>query len=77
MSEAVIVALITGLFSVIAVIVTNISSNRKIQAQLDKQQAVFGEQLKELQRRVEVHNSVIERTYELERKVSVLEEKTK
>ena len=61
MTEAVIVALITGGLSLLGVIFTNMASNRKIQSQLSTSQAVTDTQLKELTREVREHNNFAKR----------------
>lgn len=77
MSDAVLVALITGGFSVLAVIMTNVAANRNMQAQMDKQLALFQQRLADLADRVSKHNNVIDRTYALEQRVTVQDEKIK
>ena len=79
MDSGVIVAIITGVFSVLAILLTNIASNKAIAAKLDKQHAVFEaivtEKIGTLQKTVEKHNQVIDRTYKLEQKTAVIEQK--
>ena len=62
--ESVVTAVVTGVLTLIGVLVFNSKSQAVIQVKLD-----------ELSRRVEKHNQVIERQYEVERRVSVLESK--
>ena len=66
MSGAIIVALITGGLSLVGVIISNASSNRRVEASLEKAQAVTDTKIDELTRQVHLHNGVIERTYKLE-----------
>lgn len=84
MSEAVIVALISGGVTLIGIIASHFSTIDK----LDKQSAVADEKIngkinvlqadiRTLSNRVEAHNKVVERTYQLERRADVLEEKIK
>lgn len=47
----------------------------KLQAKLENFQAVTNEKIDELSRRVESHNKIVERTYQLEQKVQVQEER--
>lgn len=70
MDNAVIVALITGACSVLAVIVSNASSNRQIDIKLDKTVAVLEERIAHLTSQVEKHNEVITRTYECEKDIA-------
>lgn len=73
--NAVIVAFITGGLSLIGVIITNISSNKKIENQLEVAMAVTNTKLDALTKQVEKHNQVIERTYKLEQAVEDLQKK--
>ena len=60
----VLVAVITGIATVAAVIVTNRKSN-----------ALIAYRLEQLEKKVDLHNSVIERTYKLEEHTAVMDEK--
>ena len=62
MSEAIIVALITGGLSLIGVIVSNNRTAQSMDAKLDKQQAVTETKLEELTREVRAHNNFAQRT---------------
>ncbi len=66
MSEAILVAFITGGLSLLGVYISN-----------RKSAAVIEYRLKELEKKQDKHNSVIERTYALEEKVALHEEKIK
>lgn len=55
--EAVIAATVTGVLSVIGIIITNMQSNRKIEHQLDTAQAVTDCKIDELTREVREHNN--------------------
>ena len=74
MSEAIIVAIITGGLSLIGVIVSNNrtaqSMDKSMDAKLDKQQAVTETKLEELTREVRAHNNFA-------RRVPILEEQMK
>ena len=70
MSEAIIVAIITGGLSLIGVIVSNNRTAQSMDAKLDKQQAVTETKLEELTREVRAHNNFAQR-------VPVLEEQMK
>lgn len=66
MSESIIVALITGGLSLLGVYMAN-----------RKSQALVEYRLSELQKQAEKHNQIIERTYSLEERMAVNEEKIK
>ena len=59
--EAIIVALITGVLSLAGVIISNSISNRKVEANLEKAQAVTDTKIEELTREVREHNNFAQR----------------
>ena len=71
MSEAVIVAIITGGLSLIGVIVSNNHTAQSMDAKLDKQQAVTETKLEELTREVRAHNNFAQRVPVLEEQIKV------
>ena len=73
--SSIIVAIITGGLSLLGVIITNITSNRKIEHQLEVSMAVTNAKLEDLTKQVEKHNQVIERVYHCEDTDKLLEEK--
>lgn len=88
MSEAIIVALITATGAVLAQLIISRASAKELFAKLDKQSEVTDEKIKgridvlqadlrTLSNRVDAHNKVVERTYKLEQRVEVLDEKAK
>lgn len=72
MSESILVALITGAASVLAVFVTNSKANTEMDAKLDKAQAITDTKLDELTREVRQHNDFARRIPVLEEKISVV-----
>jgi len=92
MSDAVLVALITVGANIILQVVLaaaqskdllekfrseSLLADEKIKAEIKANNALIYEKIDELSRRVEKHNSVIERTYNLETKVARQEEQIK
>ena len=75
MSEAIIVAIITGGLSLIGVIVSNNrtaqSMDKSMDAKLDKQQAVTETKLEELTREVRAHNNCAQRIPVMEEQIKV------
>ena len=75
MSEAIIVAIITGGLSLIGVIISNNhtaqSMDKSMDAKLDKQQAVTETKLEELTREVREHNNFAKRVPVLEEQIKV------
>jgi hypothetical protein len=70
--ETVITALITGCLSLTGVILTCLSSNRKIESQLEKAQAVTDTKLDELTREVREHNGFARRMPVVEEQIKVI-----
>ena len=75
--ENIIVALITGVASVVAVVITNNASNMKMQQTQAVQQAVTDEKITELTREVRAHNGFAERIPVIEEKISVINNRIK
>lgn len=81
MSDGIIIALITGACAIIGQLIISRMSSKELYDKLDKQSEVKDTELKgeisvikteiiDLRKQVEKHNSVIERTYVLEKEVA-------
>ena len=70
MDADVMVAIVRGLCVAIPSVIATISSNQK-------SQALINYKIEELEKKVEKHNTVIERTYALEDEVHIIQEKMK
>lgn len=75
MSEAILVALITGLVTLIGNILAIISSSRKTANNLEKAQAVTDTKIDELTREVREHNNFASRIPVIEARIDNLEKK--
>lgn len=73
----IIIALITGVCSVAGVIITTSASNRKLQQQLEVNQAVVNTKIENLTEEVRKHNNFTVRVPILEEQVSTLQEEMK
>lgn len=71
MTEAIIVALITGGLSLLGVLITSSKTARDVAAKLDKRQAVTDTKLEELTREVREHNNFAQRVPVLEEQIKV------
>lgn len=71
MSEAIIVAIITGGLSLIGVIVSNNRTSQSMDAKLDKQQAIMDTKLEELTREVRMHNNFAQKIPVMEEQIKV------
>ena len=72
MSEAFLVAIITGSSRLIGVIVSNNRTAQNMDAKLDKQQAITETKLEELTREVRAHNNFVQRVPVLEEQIKVV-----
>lgn len=68
--EGIIAAIITGVLSLVGVVISNLAANAKMSKELEKAQAVTDIKIEELTREVREHNNFAKR-------VPVLEEKAK
>lgn len=77
MTTEVIVAIVTGIFTLAGVIATVISGNRKTQAQIKATSELTQYRIAELEKKQDKHNGLIERMYQVEKDVKLLDEKQK
>lgn len=88
MSDGVLAALISGVISLVGVIVTVVVANRKMMAEIDKKSEVKDMELKgevavikteiaELRKSQDKHNSMIERMYAAEKEITRVQEQVK
>lgn len=68
--EGIIASIVTGVLSLIGVVISNLAANAKMSKDLEKAQAVTDTKIEELTREVREHNNFA-------RRVPVLEEKAK
>ena len=73
----IIVAIVTGVATVIAVVLTNSRNSREMDAKLEKAQAVTETKIDELTREVRIHNGFAQRIPVLEEKMSVADNRIK
>jgi len=67
----IIVAIISGVVTLAGVIASNVSTNKKMQHQLEVSQAVMNTKIEELTREVREHNNFARRMPVLEEKMNV------
>ena len=72
MDSAIIVSIITGFLSLAGIIITNVSSNRKIEHQLEVHQAVTETKLENLTQEVRKHNNFATRVPVIEKDIEFL-----
>ena len=75
------ISVITGLISAGAAILVCLINNHYQRAESDKKHEsnimLISYRLEQLEKKVDLHNNIIERTYDLEKKVDVMEEQVK
>lgn len=72
MSDAIVVALITGVLGLLGTIYANNRAAKDMDAKLDKQQAIMDTKLEELTREVRAHNNFAQRVPVLEEQIKVI-----
>ena len=77
MTETVLAALIGAVASIIVCVINNNANHKKLLAELEKQNALQTYRLEQLEKKVDKHNTVIERTFKLEEAQAVLTEQIK
>ena len=75
MDTGIIVALITGAFTFAGVLVTVVVSNRKTSEQVKAQAELTRYRIDQLEKKQDKHNTLIERMYDVEERLGVLEER--
>ena len=73
--ETIIVSVITSVVGLAGIIISNMQANKKIEIQLDKQQAITETKLEELTREVRAHNDFARRIPVIENRLDNLEKK--
>ena len=72
METEIIVAIITGIFAFLGVVITNYSSNKKVEQKLETSQAVTDTKIDELTREVREHNNFAKRMPVVEEQIKVI-----
>lgn len=75
MNPTILASLISALSAIVVCMINNHFQNQKVQKAHNDNIVLISYRLEQLEHKVDKHNNLIERTYELERKTSVLEEK--
>lgn len=77
MSAEIVVAIVSGCFTFLGVVVTVIVGNKKSAKKVEEQTELTLYRIKELEKKQNQHNNLIERTYELEGAVRELQHEVK
>jgi len=73
----IIAALISAAAAIAVCVINTNGQNKKILVELDKRDSIQAYRLEQLEKKVDRHNSVIERTFNLEKRSEILDEKLK
>lgn len=68
-TENIVVAIITGIFTTIGVIVSNVASNRKNSVEQAKRDQKLEDKIQELTDRVDAHNGMLDRITNIEKSI--------
>lgn len=77
MRTEVIVALVTGIFTLAGVIITVLFGNKKTEKQIKEQNDLTLYRIQQLEIKQNQHNKLVERMYSAEERIHVLEERQK
>ena len=75
--ETIIASLISAGAAIVVCVISSGAQHRKMMAELDKRDALQAYRIEQLEKKVDKHNNVIERTYALEKRADLFEEKFK
>ena len=68
-TENIIVAIVTGIFATIGVVVSNVASNRKNAVEQAKRDTKLEDKIQELTNRVDAHNGMLDRIANIEKSI--------
>ena len=75
MWETIIGSVISAITAIVVCMINANSNHKKLLAELEKHDELQAYRIEQLERKQDKHNNLIERTYELERRADVNEEK--
>lgn len=76
-SEGIIISIITSVFALLGVIITALYGNRATKKNIKEQTDLTIYRIEQLEKKQDKHNKLVERMYNVEEKVGLLEEKIK
>lgn len=77
MAGTIIAALISAAAAILVCIINNNANHQKLLSELEKRDALQAYRIEQLEKKVDKHNNVIERTYHLEEAEAVIREQIK
>lgn len=76
MNPTILASLISALSAIVVCMINNHFQNQKVQKAHNDNIVLISYRLEQLEQKVDKHNNLIDRTYDLERRAAVLEEKS-
>ena len=77
MDGGVIVALVTGVFTLAGVVITVVAGNKSTAKQINENSKVTLYRIEQLEKKQDKHNTLIDRMYEAEENIKLLNERQK
>lgn len=77
MSAEIVVAIVSGMFTLMGVIITVIYGNKNTEKKIKEQSDTTIYRIEQLEKKQDKHNNLIERMYAAEDKINILEERQK
>ena len=75
--ETIICSLISAIAAIVVCIINSNVQQQKMLSEMDKRDALQTQRIEQLEKKMDKHNNLIERTYRLEEAVKVTDEKLK
>lgn len=75
--ETIAAAVISALSAIVVCIINSNAQHKKLLAELEKRDALQAYRIEQLEKKVDKHNNLVERTYRLEERTELQEEKIK
>lgn len=75
--ETVYASVISALAAIVICVINNHTQHKKTVAEIEKMNNLQQFRIEQLEKKMDKHNNLIERTYKLEQKEAILEEKVK
>lgn len=77
MTGTIIAALISATAAIVVCIINNNANHKKLLTELEKRDALQAYRIEQLEKKVDKHNNIVERTYRLEEAEAVMKEQIK
>lgn len=77
MTGTTIAALISATAAIVVCIINNNANHKKLLTELEKRDALQAYRIEQLEKKVDKHNNIVERTYRLEEAEAVMKEQIK